>query len=135
MKSPVRRFVFPTVFLLLLSAVSCSNRQPINEFWSYAWGSPYSAIYADSADLKYRLGGLDFSFKADPLRIEYFDAQYGLGYGQVTLDFTPDGRLWHGAVRTKIIDSTTVDSSLQALFNRLGFTRDPEWQQCQKDLE
>jgi RimJ/RimL family protein N-acetyltransferase len=23
---------------------------------------------------------------------------------------------------------------MQALFNKLGYTRDPEWQQCQKDL-
>jgi GNAT superfamily N-acetyltransferase len=23
---------------------------------------------------------------------------------------------------------------MQALFNRLGFARDPEWQQCQKDI-
>jgi len=23
---------------------------------------------------------------------------------------------------------------MQALFNKLGFARDPEWQQCQKDM-
>lgn len=32
-------------------------------------------------------------------------------------------------------DCTAVQNApMQALFNRLGFTRDPEWQQCQKDI-
>ena len=34
-----------------------------------------------------------------------------------------------------IKDCTAVQNApMQALFNRLGFVRDPEWQQCQKDL-
>jgi len=33
-------------------------------------------------------------------------------------------------------DCTAVRNvPMQAMFNQLGFTRDPEWQQCQKDLE
>jgi ribosomal protein S18 acetylase RimI-like enzyme len=33
-------------------------------------------------------------------------------------------------------DCTAIQNApMQALFNRLGFTRDPEWQQCQKDFE
>jgi RimJ/RimL family protein N-acetyltransferase len=33
-------------------------------------------------------------------------------------------------------DCTAVQNApMQALFNQLGFTRDPEWQQCQKDLK
>jgi hypothetical protein len=110
-------FVVLTASLLVLS---CSNPEPIHEFWGYTWGTPYTEIYADTADLKYRLGGPSFTFKADPLRIEFFDAQYGLGYGRVTLDFTPDGRLWHGAVRTEIVDTATVDSTLRALYARFG---------------
>jgi len=32
-------------------------------------------------------------------------------------------------------DCTAIQNApMQKLFNRLGFTRDPEWQQCQKDL-
>jgi GNAT superfamily N-acetyltransferase len=32
-------------------------------------------------------------------------------------------------------DCTAIQNApMQALFNRLGFTRDPEWQQCQKDF-
>ena len=32
-------------------------------------------------------------------------------------------------------DCTAIQNApMQALFNRLGFVRDPEWQQCQKDL-
>jgi len=33
-------------------------------------------------------------------------------------------------------DCTAIQNApMQALFNQLGFRRDPEWQQCQKDLE
>ena len=33
-------------------------------------------------------------------------------------------------------DCTAIQNApMQAMFNQLGFTRDPEWQQCQKDLE
>jgi len=33
-------------------------------------------------------------------------------------------------------DCTAIQNApMQAIFNQLGFTRDPEWQQCQKDLE
>jgi len=33
-------------------------------------------------------------------------------------------------------DCTAVQNApMQAMFNRLGFARDPEWQQCQKDLK
>jgi len=108
------------VLVVGLALSSCSQSEPINEFWGYAWGTPFREIYADTADLKYRLGGPSFAFHADPLRIEFFDAQYGLGYGRVTLDFTPDGRLWHGAVRTEITDSGTVDSTLQTMYVRYG---------------
>jgi RimJ/RimL family protein N-acetyltransferase len=27
------------------------------------------------------------------------------------------------------------NAPMQALFNKLGYTRDPEWQQCQKDID
>ncbi len=27
------------------------------------------------------------------------------------------------------------NAPMQALFDKLGFARDPEWQQCQKDME
>ena len=27
------------------------------------------------------------------------------------------------------------NAPMQALFNKLGYARDPEWQQCQKDIE
>jgi GNAT superfamily N-acetyltransferase len=33
-------------------------------------------------------------------------------------------------------DCTAIQNApMQALFNQLGFTRDPEWQQCQKDIK
>ena len=33
-------------------------------------------------------------------------------------------------------DCTAIQNApMQAMFNKLGFTRDPEWQQCQKDFE
>ena len=33
-------------------------------------------------------------------------------------------------------DCTAIQNApMQAMFNRLGFTRDPEWQQCQKDFD
>ena len=33
-------------------------------------------------------------------------------------------------------DCTAIqNASMQTLFDKLGFTRDPEWQQCQKDLD
>ena len=33
-------------------------------------------------------------------------------------------------------DCTSIQNApMQALFNQLGFTRDPEWQQCQKDFD
>jgi RimJ/RimL family protein N-acetyltransferase len=36
---------------------------------------------------------------------------------------------------TMLKDCTAIQNTpMQALFNRLGFERDPEWQQCQKDL-
>jgi CTP synthase (UTP-ammonia lyase) len=27
------------------------------------------------------------------------------------------------------------NTPMQALFNKLGYARDPEWQQCQKDIK
>jgi RimJ/RimL family protein N-acetyltransferase len=33
-------------------------------------------------------------------------------------------------------DCTAIQNApMQAVFDRLGFARDPEWQQCQRDLE
>jgi GNAT superfamily N-acetyltransferase len=33
-------------------------------------------------------------------------------------------------------DCTAIQNvPIQKLFNQLGFTRDPEWQQCQKDFD
>lgn len=103
-----------------LTLLSCAKREPIDKFWGYTWETPYAQVYADTADLKYRLGGPAFTFTADPLRLTFFNAQYGLGYARITLDFTPDGRLWHGAVRTEITDTTTVDSTLNGLYERFG---------------
>lgn len=35
-----------------------------------------------------------------------------------------------------IKDCTAIQNApMQALFDQLGFTRDPEWQQCQKDFD
>jgi len=35
-----------------------------------------------------------------------------------------------------IKDCTAVqNASMQTLFTRLGYVRDPEWQQCQKDIK
>ena len=39
----------------------------------------------------------------------------------------------HGYEQVKTC-TAVQNAPMQALFNRLGYTRDPEWQQCQKDL-
>lgn len=122
-RTHARRAALRDAFFVLavsLALFSCSKPEPIDGVWGYAWGTSYAQVYADTADLKYRLGGPSFTFTADPLRLTFFDAQYGLGYGRVTLDFTPDGRLWHGSVRTEIIGSQTVDSTLQTMHRRFG---------------
>jgi len=44
-----------------------------------------------------------------------------MGYDRVVLDFTPDGRLWHGNVRVPLTaGDTTRDSVLNTLHRRFG---------------
>jgi hypothetical protein len=114
-------FLAIAALLFGLLPVSCARREPIDGFWNQPWGTGYADVKAQIADLKYRLGGPAFRVESDPLRITIFDAQYGLGYApRITLDFTPEGALWHGAVRTEITDSLTVDSTLTVLYKQFG---------------
>jgi RimJ/RimL family protein N-acetyltransferase len=39
----------------------------------------------------------------------------------------------HGCPRLKTC-TAIQHAPMQALFNKLGYARDPEWQQCQKDI-
>lgn len=106
---------------MALAALSCSGTpEPVNGFWSYKWGTPYDTILADSADLKYRLGGDRFQLTRNSVRMTFEDVQYGMGYNRVVLDFTPDGRLWHGNVRIPLVDESTIDSAVKTLHDRFG---------------
>lgn len=40
----------------------------------------------------------------------------------------------HGYAQLKTC-TAVQNAPMQALFNKLGYTRDPEWQQCQKDIQ
>jgi hypothetical protein len=109
----------PLAVIGILSS-SCAKHDSIDGVWEFPWGATYSQVQEKEADLASRLGGPAFRVVSDPLRITYHDAQYGMGYGQITLDFTEEGSLWHGCVRTQITDSMTVDSTLKALYERFG---------------
>jgi hypothetical protein len=98
---------------------SCSKREPIDGFWGYNWGTPYDSVLVDSADIRQRLSGERFRMVRDTLQIVFFDAQYGMGYDRVTLDFTEDGRLWHGGVTTSILGDA-ADSILHGLRKAYG---------------
>lgn len=105
--------------LVALAFTSCSKREPVDGFWNYKWGTTYDQVRADSADIRQRLAGERFRIARDTMQVSYFDVQYGLGYDDIALDFTQDGKLWHGRVITSTIGGAD-DSVLSGLKRSYG---------------
>jgi hypothetical protein len=84
---------------LLLSA--CGRREPVTGFFGYRWGTPMDSVLADSAAIATRLAESGFLLEREPGGLRLYHVQYGLGYGEVRLEFDPQGALWHGAVRVE----------------------------------
>lgn len=92
---------------LLLSA--CSKREPVSGFWGYPWGTPVDSVLADSVDIARSLSEQGFTLVREPGRLRMRHVQFGMGYGDVRLDFDSQGKLWHGAVRVEA-DRVRADS-------------------------
>jgi hypothetical protein len=103
----------------LLSS-ACSKPDPLDGFWGYAWGTPMADVLADSATIAFRLADDGFQLEREPNRIILKNVQYGMGYGDVRLDFSPGGGLWHGHVRIPVSSQHEVDSVRTQWEGRFG---------------
>lgn len=96
--------------LLCFGLMSCSQVDPQDGFWSYAWGTNRDTILADSINIKTKLSQDGFSISREKHRLVLDDVQYGMGYGTLELDFTSQGELWHGRIRVRATPETSFDS-------------------------
>lgn len=94
------------VFALL---TGCSRHEPVTGLFGYPWGTSIDKVLADSADIEVRYTEPGFALLRQPGRVYLLHVQYGLGFGDIRLDFDESGALWHGMVRVKA-DLSQADS-------------------------
>ncbi len=115
---PVRLLVRTLVVCALLLA-GCGKREPVGGVFGYSWGTPIDSVLADSANIALRLSEAGFKIVRQPGQLVLTHVQYGLGFGDVRLDFDESGALWHGSIRVQA-DASAADSIKDEWHNRHG---------------
>ena len=93
----------------LLLAGCGGKGEPVGGVFGYAWGTSMDAVLADSADIAQRLSEPGFKISRQSHQLILTHVQYGLGFGDLRLDFDENGKLWHGVIRVPA-DARAADS-------------------------
>lgn len=93
----------PAVALLAIAfAGGCGgHHEPVTGVFGYPWGTPMDKVLADSVDIAVRLSEPGFALMRQPGQLYLLHVQYGMGYGDLRLDFDSTGALWHGMIRVE----------------------------------